>query len=97
MNSMTQIRLYTCLNKEPKAYGLKLFGLVAGIIILCLLWMMFTLSLGLIASMPAYLLGSLVSLKWYKGDIHKWLYWNIPTKICFRTKYIAQSRFRSFM
>ncbi len=78
-------------------YGLKLLGLVSGALGLFLVWTLVHLSFGLIASMPSYLLGSWVSVQWFKGKIQQWIYWNLPSNLFFKSKYIAHSKFRNYL
>ena len=91
------IQLNKALNKESKYYGLKTIGLMAGGIIGMLVVIKYDFTIAIIASAVSYLFGSFVSSFWHKGIIQRWAYWNLPSSIIFRSKYLPSSNHRRYL
>ena len=92
-----RIAINRCLNKEIKYYGLKLTGLVFGGILGLLVMIKFDFTVAIFGSVAGYLLGAGVSSFWHIGYIQRWCYWNLPTQLLVRSKYLPKSCDRRFL
>ena len=80
-----------CLNKEGTIWGLKYLGLffavMFGIVILC----KYRAYIALMALFPGYFVGSYISTILLPGNIQRWVYRHLPTRIFFGGKKIPPS------
>ncbi|MDX1916436.1 MAG: hypothetical protein SFT68_00420 [Rickettsiaceae bacterium] len=91
------VQLNKALNKESKYYGLKTMGLAIGAITGMLVIVKYDFTIAIIASLIGYLFGSFISKFWHKGMIQRWAYWNLPSNIIFRNKYLPSSNYRRYL
>lgn len=94
---MNLTNFYTAIDKEPKYYGLKLAGILTGIITAGIVLILWNMPASIIASIFGYGLGSNMSSQWHAGKIQRWCYWYLPIGLVNRNKYLPPSHIRKFM
>ena len=90
------IPINRCLNKPVKFWGLLFTGLVSGALVGFLVLIKFDFTIAIIGSVIGYIAGSSISPYWAKGNIQRLCYWNLPTWLFTRSKYIPWSSDRKF-
>ncbi len=94
---MQAVVLNNVINKETKYYGLKLLGLIGGGILGLLAMIIFNMTVGIMASVVGFSLGSWVSTLIHTGILQRKIYWYLPSRWIFRGKYLPPSHIRKFM
>lgn len=75
------MKLYTSLNKEPKLYGVNMFGLLTSVVCFVVLWLACSVMFGMGGAVVGFYYGTTVSKLWFKGIMQKYIYYHLPLKI----------------
>ena len=94
---MKQVALNKVINKETKYYGLKLGGLVFGVILGLSVLIIVNMTAAIIGVLIGYSVGSWFSTLLHLGKLQRFIYWNMPVRALFGNKYLPPSHMRIFM
>ena len=94
---MSLIKINRCIDNELRYYGLKVTGLISGLITLIIAWARFSMVLGVMAGVVGYIIGATISKYWHIGSLQKWCYWHLPTIFIIRSKYLPKSDEKRFV
>lgn len=93
---MERIYLPKCLNKPAKIMGWSFFGTIGGSIAMCVMWTLFSMPIGIISFTGGFSLGKWFDDIWHKGNLQRWIYWNLPLARIVGGENLPQSHERSF-
>ena len=81
MSNMEFVKFSTCINTKIRIYGLKIIGLVLGVISMIFVWAKTSIIFGIIFGSVGYYIGDICSGYYYEGIIQKLLYWYLSSYI----------------
>jgi uncharacterized membrane protein SpoIIM required for sporulation len=93
---MERIYLSKCLNKPVRIMGSSFFGVIGGGIAMCLMWILFSMPIGIFSFVGGYALGRIFGIVWHKGKLQRWIYWYLPSASIVGGKNLPKSHERRF-
>lgn len=93
---MERIYLSKCLNRPVRIMGSSFFGVIGGGVAMLLIWILFSMPIGIISFVGGYALGRAFGIIWHKGKLQRWIYWYLPFAGIIGGKNLPQSHMRRF-
>ena len=93
---MERTYLTKCMNRPLRIIGSSFFGVIGGAIAMILMWILFSMPIGIISFVGGYGLGRLFGIVWHKGKLQRWIYWNLPFASIVGGKNLPASHIRRF-
>lgn len=94
---MQRVSLNRALNKEIKYYGLSYLGLIGGGLAGCFVWLWLGMTIAIMGGMVGYAISSMWAKGWQSGAIQRFIYWHLPVKYLFGSKYLPASHLRCLL
>lgn len=93
---MERVYLNNCFNRPRRVYGSSLFGVIAALVVMMVVWGVFSMAFGLIASVVGYSLGRWFEKQWVLGKYQRHIYCKLPLSSAFGGKLLPPSHIKRF-